>query len=355
MIREKTLKEQEKKISVCYQCSKCSKLFTHKLHLKSHMQQHKSNDQLAASPSSTTTNSLKIICNECGKQFNSQSDFNRHLQLAHNAVKPYKCSICSMSFYDISSKNRHEKEHSGLKPYRCYICGFEFTRASNLRAHLIKLHSSEIGKSVIISKTSDNKLKFEFDLDAIGVYREQQRLNKCRNTDTTTAAKPTNAVIYIKDPNNKSSDVQYMVVYVDGKPIFVQNPKGSNHNTIPQQIQQKLSQQLSENQNNGVRVNPSIENTTKHTNRATKIKSTPNQHQITKIPYLLAAAAAASNTSRCAIGNVKKEKNDHEYQHLVSLFKQKNEKLFNPLANNLQNTQNDVQSLLTSSQNSSVC
>jgi hypothetical protein len=146
-----------------------------------------------------------------------------------------------------------------------------------------------------------------------------------------------------------------MVVYVDGKPIFVQNPKGSNHNTIPQQIQQKLSQQLSENQNNGVRVNPSIENTTKHTNRATKIKSTPNQHQITKIPYLLAAAAAASNTNRCAIGNVKKEKNDHEYQHLVSLFKQKNEKLFNPLANNLQNTQNDVQSLLTSSQNSSVC
>ncbi len=42
------------------------------------------------------------------------------------------------------------------------------------------------------------------------MYREQQRLNKCRNTDTTTAAKPTNAVIYIKDPNNKSSDVQYV-------------------------------------------------------------------------------------------------------------------------------------------------
>ena len=149
-----------------------------------------------------------------------------------------------------------------------------------------------------------------------------------------------------------------MVVYVDGKPIFVQNPKGSNHNSIPQQIQQKLSQQLSENQtneNNGVRVNPSIENNTKHTNRATRIKSAPTQHQITKIPYLLAAAAAASNTSRCAIGNVKKEKNDHEYQHLVSLFKQKNEKLFNPLANNLQNTQNDVQSLLKSAQNSSVC
>ena len=151
-----------KTLSVCYQCPKCSKLFSHKLHLKSHMLQHKTS--ISGNVTQTTSPISKIICNECGKQFNSQSDFNRHLQIAHNAVKPYKCSICSMAFYDLSSKNRHEKEHSGLKPYRCYICGFEFTRASNLRAHLIKLHSSEIGKSVIISKTSDNKLKFEFDL-----------------------------------------------------------------------------------------------------------------------------------------------------------------------------------------------
>ena len=169
--------KQSKTMSLCYQCTKCSKLFSHKLHLKSHMAQHKNLLSVAASvsSSSTTTTASKIICNECGKQFNSQSDFNRHLQIAHNAVKPYKCSICSMAFYDISSKNRHEKEHSGLKPYRCYICGFEFTRASNLRAHLIKLHSSEIGKSVIISKTSDNKLKFEFDLGMIFKKKKKKK------------------------------------------------------------------------------------------------------------------------------------------------------------------------------------
>ena len=146
-----------------------------------------------------------------------------------------------------------------------------------------------------------------------------------------------------------------MVVYVDGKPIFVQNPKGSNQNTIPQQIQQKLSQQLSENQNNIEGAKFNNENPPKHTNRATRIKPAASSHQIAKIPYLLAAAAAASssNTNRCAIGTAKKDKNDHDYQQLVSLFKQKNEKLFNPLANNLQSTQNDVQSLLT--QNNNVC
>lgn len=158
--------KQSKTMSLCYKCNKCGKLFTRKLHLKSHMmQQHDAasgNTGLAKKQS--TTSSAKIICNECGKLFNTQTDFNRHLQIVHNAIKPYKCSLCSMAFYDVSSKNRHEKEHSGLKPFRCYICSFEFTRASNLRAHLIKLHSNEIGKSVIISKTPDNKLKFEFDI-----------------------------------------------------------------------------------------------------------------------------------------------------------------------------------------------
>jgi hypothetical protein len=33
-----------------------------------------------------------------------------------------------------------------------------------LRAHLLKVHPNEIGKLVNISKTIDNKLKFEFDL-----------------------------------------------------------------------------------------------------------------------------------------------------------------------------------------------
>ena len=143
-----------------------------------------------------------------------------------------------------------------------------------------------------------------------------------------------------------------MVVYVDGKPIFVQNSKGSN-NSIPQQIQQKLFQQQQQQQQieNQPIANKSSFDGSKQTIRATKIKASTlsQQSQITKIPYLLAAAAAATNPSRCTIGALKKEKNDHEYQHLVSLFKQKNEKLFNPLANS---TQNDAPN---TEQNNSVC
>jgi uncharacterized Zn-finger protein len=199
-------------VSFCYQCSKCTKIFTDQTQLKAHLLTHNNNlSQNTVSHQTKSRSSTKHICNECGMQFFQQSEFNRHL-LTHEGIKPYKCSICSMQFYDTSSKNRHEKEHSGLKPFRCYICSFEFTRASNLRAHLLKVHSSEIGKSVIISKSNDNKLKFEFNLDAINLYKEQQRLNKLNKNHESyqSQAPPTNAVIYIKDPKDKNSDIQHV-------------------------------------------------------------------------------------------------------------------------------------------------
>ena len=105
-----------------------------------------------------------FICNECGKQFQTPNEISKHMLQEHESFKPFECSQCQMSFFDLSSKKRHEKEHSGFKPFRCLICSFEFTRASNLRAHLIKVHPSDIGRSVKITKSIDNKLKFEFDL-----------------------------------------------------------------------------------------------------------------------------------------------------------------------------------------------
>lgn len=182
-----------------------------------------------------------------------------------------------------------------------------------------------------------------------------------------------------------------MIVYVDGKPIFVQNPKLANSNN---------QNSFHNNKDNHVLVNNSTENIEfdvgnkkqKQSRKSSKNSSTSVNKPIAKIPYLLAAAAAAAasnhrkqqqqqqllqqqqqqliqqqqnnfqkvqyNTNQKVIINTndttsrnsstaltvnpgisnnetcKKElKQDQEYLQLVSMLKQKNEKLYNPLLN----------------------
>ena len=122
------------------------------------------NNETEISSKKNINKKRSFICNECGCQYFSQNELNKHMIHLHYSQKPFECSQCHISFNDISAKRRHEKEHLGFKQFRCYICSFEFTRASNLRAHLLKIHPDNIGKSVIITKSIDNKLKFEFNL-----------------------------------------------------------------------------------------------------------------------------------------------------------------------------------------------
>lgn len=301
-----------------------------------------------------------FICNECGRQFHSQNDLNKHMLQLHETQKPFECSKCNMAFYDMSSKRRHEKEHSGFKPFRCYICSYEFTRASNLRAHLLKVHSNEIGKTVHITKSIDNKLKFEFNLDEINNNKEFQCLIKNPSTSSNLHATQNilhsksfpdsnlkdsinnntrNTVIYIKDPNNKNAEIQHMIVYVDGKPIFVQNP------TV-----QATSTSMS--------TSSSVDHDKNQKHKKPVEKSLKESKPVAKIPYLLAAAAAAAasnhrqhqqqmqkfqqqnlrllstneSTAESKLKNsINNFKPDQEYLNIVSMFKQKNEKLFNPL------------------------
>ena len=132
-----------------------------------------------------------------------------------------------------------------------------------------------------------------------------------------------------------------MVVYVDGKPIFVQNPK--------------LENQLTED--DSIRNVTLLKEQNERKPKKVKTKSIESSNR-PKVPYLLAAAAAAaaSNHRQQQQLNLQKyqqegdshahkaktiqiqhelkeDLKDKEYFQLVSLFKQKNEKLFNPMLN----------------------
>lgn len=115
-----------------------------------------------------------------------------------------------------------------------------------------------------------------------------------------------------------------MVVYVDGKPIFVKNPKinsAESNDANDAQVPRTSNSRFSKNKNQSNASKP-----------------------VTKIPYLLAAAAAAAASNQRklettqTINNQQNSKficqelkHDQDYLQLVSMFKQKNEKLHNPL------------------------
>lgn len=157
-----------------------------------------------------------------------------------------------------------------------------------------------------------------------------------------------------------------MVVYVDGKPIFVQNPKPTD-TSAEQTESSKTSGSVEAKTNQKSSSGRPKSNTSLP--KSSSFPSTSNCKPVAKIPYLLAAAAAAAasnhrknqqnpinnntniNTNNstklvstdCARSssylitqsntNKKDLKQDQEYIQLVSLLRQKNEKLFNPLLN----------------------
>ena len=160
-----------------------------------------------------------------------------------------------------------------------------------------------------------------------------------------------------------------MVVYIDGKPVFVKNPKTTSNqtNSVPNEISKDV-----------LKIKTLQKRTPKLANESDKIpkasfsKSAQNPAPVAKIPYLLARAAAAAasnqrqqqtsnmqkypyqksssrvichggngNTAKSILsGNSKRApdgganidlKHDQEYLQLVSMLRQKNEKLlFNP-------------------------
>ncbi len=180
-----------------------------------------------------------------------------------------------------------------------------------------------------------------------------------------------------------------MVVYVDGKPIFVQNPKLNDSPNKDSNLESPLLSTFNQpNENSSERIQVKSQ---KNESSRKKQQSTASNYSskssnfigtsckpVVKIPYLLAAAAAAaasnqrkqqsnnanntnankliiSSSDCCARSSTypimqsnahnsnTNEKNkvkvntdfkqDLEYIQLVSLLKQKNEKLFNPLQN----------------------
>ncbi|CAL1535256.1 unnamed protein product [Lymnaea stagnalis] len=81
-------------------------------------------------------------CLECGYSSHNKHYYKQHVDLVHNADRPYKCPHC-----DYAGKRRHALlehmvVHSNQRPFTCDHCNASFRKKGHLTNH-IKLHTSQ--------------------------------------------------------------------------------------------------------------------------------------------------------------------------------------------------------------------
>ncbi|XP_037806728.1 zinc finger protein 91-like [Lucilia sericata] len=73
-------------------------------------------------------------CDICSKSFFIPYDLKIHRYL-HTGERPYKCSYCSKGFRNTAQLIKHKRVHNKERPYKCKDCGKSFTQAYNLTLH----------------------------------------------------------------------------------------------------------------------------------------------------------------------------------------------------------------------------
>ncbi|XP_041664494.1 zinc finger protein 37-like [Cheilinus undulatus] len=138
-----------------HSCSQCSKTFTKKCHLATHMGTHKKEEPFNCPEcekkfNQKITRNIHMLvhtgekpynCSECNKKFNQKFHLITHM-LMHTKVKPFSCSECNKTFNYNSKLTSHMMIHTGEKPFSCCECDKKFNRKSHLNRHML-VHTGE--------------------------------------------------------------------------------------------------------------------------------------------------------------------------------------------------------------------
>lgn len=92
-----------------------------------------------------------FICHFCSRSFSNKFRLKSHLR-THTNERPYKCLDCKMTFRQPNALRCHRRIHSGEKPYECQFCQKSFTQKTTMKTHLA-IHTGKQIKCELCSKS----------------------------------------------------------------------------------------------------------------------------------------------------------------------------------------------------------
>lgn len=86
-------------------------------------------------------------CEICHSNFSKATSLKAHM-MKHTGERKYRCEICSKTFFSSSSLKIHVRVHTGDRPFKCKECPRKFSDPSNFNKHK-RWHAKQKNQSFV--------------------------------------------------------------------------------------------------------------------------------------------------------------------------------------------------------------
>ncbi|XP_017023382.1 transcription factor Ouib [Drosophila kikkawai] len=124
-IQEKRQERASKRSKNFFICNECGRIFNDECQYNDHLEGHLGRREMRHF----------FPCPECPQIFKRKFTLKEHRTRNHLGHRQFVCSTCNEVFIALGDKLRHEKAHQNERPYPCLECGMCFSSVVELQAH----------------------------------------------------------------------------------------------------------------------------------------------------------------------------------------------------------------------------